>query len=74
MILKNCNLEEFIKRLNGRKIICFGAGSLLKQPIEAIIDSSSSFSNYIDFFVDNDSKKCGLLYEYNNKYFSYARH
>lgn len=69
MILKNCNLEEFIKRLNGRKIICFGAGSLLKQPIEAIIDSSSSFSNYIDFFVDNDSKKCGLLYEYNNKYF-----
>ena len=29
MNLKNCNAENFIKQLSGKKIICFGAGSTL---------------------------------------------
>ena len=31
MILKNCNADEFIRGLNGRKVICFGAGTTLKE-------------------------------------------
>lgn len=63
MILKNCNAEEFIKRLNGRKVICFGAGTTL---VEAEHDKNkiTNLEKYIAFFVDNDKNKHGLKFNY----------
>lgn len=50
--LKACSMEQMLERLNGRKLVCFGAGKhfvkvlevcpALKQRISAIIDNSPS--------------------------------
>lgn len=53
MKLKNCRKNEFVEQLNGRKIVCFGAGAVLLDEEIPIID----LEQHIDFFVDNDSNK-----------------
>ena len=64
MILKNCNAEEFIQSLNGRKIICFGAGSTLIRDQYMYANQINNFENNIAFFVDNDSKKHNSFFKY----------
>lgn len=66
MKLKNCNAKEFIERLEGRKVICFGAGSTL---IEADFEAKKidKLEEHIAFFVDNDLKKQGMEFEYCNQ-------
>lgn len=68
MKLLNCSAEEFIKRLNNKKVICFGAGTTLiqAQTEDAKIEH---LEEHIAFFVDNDKKKQEIKYEYYNKKF-----
>ncbi|MBP3458859.1 MAG: DUF115 domain-containing protein [Lachnospiraceae bacterium] len=63
MRLKNCKGEEFIAALNGRKVICFGAGSTLIEADYEVL-KIDDLEKYIAFFVDNDRNKHGLKFEY----------
>lgn len=63
MRLKNCNAENFIKNLNGRKVICFGAGSTLIEAEYEVL-KIDKLEEHIAFFVDNDVKKHGLKFKY----------
>ena len=65
MRLKNCNAEEFIAGLHGRRIICFGAGSTLIEA-DYEVKKIDCLENHIAFFIDNDKKKHGLKFEYHN--------
>ena len=65
MNLKNCNAENFIKQLSGKKIICFGAGSTLIEA-DFEVKKINDLENHIAFFVDNDTKKHGMKFEYCN--------
>lgn len=64
MILKNCNSKEFIKRLNGRKIICFGAGSTLMREQYIYAHQIDDLEKNIAFLVDNDRNKQGSFFKY----------
>lgn len=63
MRLKNCGADEFINRLKGRKVICFGAGSTLIEADFEVLNIGLLEKN-IAFFIDNDSEKVGLNYQY----------
>lgn len=65
MILKNCNTKEFISILNGRKVICFGAGStpLIREQY-MYSNSINNLENNIAFFIDNDSEKHNSFFIY----------
>ena len=63
MKLKNCNAEQFITNLNGRKVVCFGAGHKMAN-IERTANRIEHLEDYIAFFVDNDRKKQGTRLDY----------
>lgn len=70
MNFKDCPVNEFVKELRGRKVICFGAGGTLIEPevntdIKKIID----LEKHIAFLVDNDTNKQGLSFHYRDKEF-----
>ncbi|MCM1089540.1 MAG: DUF115 domain-containing protein [Muribaculum sp.] len=68
MRLKNSNSKNFIANLNGKKVICFGAGTTLIEADFEVL-KIEELEDHIVFFVDNDTKKHGLMYEYcNHKY------
>ena len=69
MIIKNCDAQTFVENLNNRKVICFGAGTMLKEKGFLMDSNIENLENYIAFFIDNDNKKNGLEYEYNDKKF-----
>ena len=69
MIVRNCNSKQFIENLNGRRVICFGAGTLLIDIKSIRIGKIDYLSRYIDFFVDNDIKRSNTDYFYDNKQF-----
>ena len=48
MKLKNCKAEDFPRRLNGKKVICFGAGSTLIEA-DYEIKKIDHLENYIAF-------------------------
>lgn len=57
MILRNCDMTEFIRRVKGKKLLCFGAGNWLEI-------LCSGFPNYeiekhISYIVDNNSSLWG---------------
>ena len=52
MILRTCNLEEFMSRTNGYTLICFGAGKLLSEFCDIFQDFM--FERRIAFIVDNN--------------------
>ena len=61
MILRTCDLSEFINRTKGRTLVCFGAGSLLSEFCQEFCDFL--FENKIAYIVDNNpslwgTKKC----------------
>ncbi len=66
MKLVNCAVEHFIGRLNGRKVICFGAGTTLIQAQTENV-KINGLEEHIAFFIDNDKSKQGLTYEYCNR-------
>lgn len=68
MRLKNCKAEEFISRLNGRKVICFGAGSTLIEADYEVL-KINELEDHIAFFIDNDQNKHGLKFQYQGKAF-----
>lgn len=51
--------KEFLKAVSGHKIICFGAGRILKQ-VSAFLRSEDLFINML---LDNSEKKWGLCIE-----------
>ena len=56
MVTKNCRLEEFAKRVEGKKLICFGAGvagQLFTSRLEGGV------LGQICLFLDNDQCKWG---------------
>ena len=63
MRLKNCSAVEFIERLKGRKVICFGAGSMLIEADYEVL-KIDQLEEHIAFFIDNDKNKHGLKYKY----------
>lgn len=63
MKLKNCKAEDFPAQLNGRKVICFGAGSTLIEA-DYEIKKIEYLEKHIAFFVDNDQSKHGLKFKY----------
>ena len=65
MILRNCTEGEFIDNLNGRKVICFGAGSSLVER-EQGKGQFEHLEEHIAFLVDNEVSKIGQKYEYRN--------
>ncbi|MCM1089511.1 MAG: hypothetical protein NC413_01610 [Muribaculum sp.] len=65
MKLRNSNAADFIKNLNGRKVICFGAGSSLAER-EQISGEFDSLEEHIAFLVDNDMAKQGSKYLFKN--------
>lgn len=68
MIIKNCDAEKFIERLQGRTVICFGAGVTLKEE-EYEKAQIPKLEEHIAFFIDNDVKKQGLKYQYHGREF-----
>lgn len=68
MKLRNCNAENFISELEGRKAICFGAGSTL---IESDFWESKieKLEEHIAFFIDNDIKKHGNKFKFHGHEF-----
>lgn len=67
MKLKNCNAEQFIENLNGRKVVCFGAGALM---INYEVKKIKHLEEHIAFFVDNDEKKQGKIFQYSGREFN----
>lgn len=67
MKLKNCNAEQFIENLNGRKVVCFGAGALM---ISYEVKKIKRLEEHIAFFVDNDEKKQGKIFQYSGREFN----
>ena len=63
MILKNCDANRFITGLDGKKIICFGAGTTLIEADFEVL-TIPGLEDHIAFFVDNDTKKHDLNYKY----------
>lgn len=68
MQLRNCNSKDFIKKLNGKKVICFGAGSTLIEA-DYEVKKIDGLEKYIAFFVDNDTNKHGAKFKYCNHEF-----
>lgn len=62
---KNCNAQEFIANLNGRKVICFGAGTSLIER-DTVEDDFEHLEEHIAFLVDNNAGKHGQTYQYKN--------
>lgn len=66
MKLKNCNAEQFIENLKGRKVVCFGAGALM---MGYEVKKIEHLEEHIAFFVDNDEKKQGKRFQYSGREF-----
>lgn len=58
MHLKNCDRAEFIKRIQDKRLICFGAGSLILET-EFEVQTIPQLEDYIDCFIDNNPAKWG---------------
>ena len=59
MKLRNCEVEEFEKRTQGKKIICFGA---MNMPVNfCLAYPQFRFEERIIFLADNDKNKCGKM-------------
>ena len=67
MKLKNCSAEQFIENLNGRKVVCFGAGILMSS---YEVKKIEHLEEHIAFFVDNDEKKQGKIFQYSGREFN----
>ncbi len=63
MKLMNCSAADFIEKLDGRKVICFGAGSTLIEADFEVL-RIEDLEKHIAFFIDNDKNKHGLKYKY----------
>ncbi|MDE6981519.1 MAG: DUF115 domain-containing protein [Lachnospiraceae bacterium] len=61
--LRNCGAKEFIERLQGRKVICFGAGSMLIEADYEVL-KIDHLEEHIALFIDNATNKHGLKYKY----------
>lgn len=70
MNFKDSPVNEFISKLQGRKVICFGAGGTLIEPeVNTTIKKIIDLEKYIAFLVDNDTKKQGGKFQYRGKEF-----
>ena len=68
MRLMNCDAKSFIGKLQGRKVICFGAGStLIEADYEVLV--IDGLEDHIAFFVDNDKNKHGAKFRYRGNEF-----
>lgn len=57
MRLRNCRVDEFAEKVISHKFFCFGASEMPEEMCEQY--PQYHFENYIDYFVDNDSRKWG---------------
>ena len=63
-------VDEFIGELNGRKVICFGAGGTLIEPENSRdLEKINGLEDHIAFLVDNDKNKHGSNFRYRNRDF-----
>ena len=61
MKLKNCTLPEFVKKIETKKIYCFGASIMPQEICEEYAEIE--FEKKVVAFVDNDSQKIGKDYK-----------
>lgn len=57
MLLRNCDLMEFMRRMKGKRIVCFGAGRWLEQICEHF--PSYGLEKAYAYLVDNNSALWG---------------
>lgn len=58
MYLKNCNAIEFAKCVRNKKLVCFGAGSMMLETAYEV-HIIPGLEQMVDCFVDNDPQKWG---------------
>lgn len=64
MVLRTCGLDEFIKRIEGNELVCFGAGRMLTEFCDQFKDHT--IEKYIAYIVDNASTLWGTKKRINN--------
>lgn len=52
MILRNCDIRQFVSLAKNRKVVCFGAGALLEDACSEF--KTMGLEKYIAFIVDNN--------------------
>jgi hypothetical protein len=63
MILRNCDMNEFMNRIREKQLICFGAGKYANKIFELF--PRSGIENHIRYFVDNDPALWGTKVHFN---------
>lgn len=66
MVIRNCSVNELIKKMKTKKVVCFGTG---KDFINRLLNAYSEYNleNYIDLLMDNSVDKQGTQMNYNEK-------
>jgi len=57
MILEHCDISEFLFRIEGKRLVCFGAGRELEQLVRSYPEMQTE--NHIAYIVDNNSDLWG---------------
>ncbi|MDR1688874.1 MAG: hypothetical protein LBS21_09740 [Clostridiales bacterium] len=57
MILRNCDIKEFIRRINGKKLVCFGVGKGADSLSQLF--PHYEVEKYFSYIVDNNSELWG---------------
>lgn len=65
MNLQNCDIVEFVKRIQKKKLICFGSGQGLRSFL-SVYDELHIEDNIV-YILDNDKSKHGTLFIYKEK-------
>jgi len=63
--LINCNVLDFSKRIENKRLACFGAGSVFESFLRG--NSDFNFENRIEFIIDNNEKLAGTFKSFNGK-------
>lgn len=66
VIFVNASYDEFVNRIDEKKIIQFGASSAWHYFFKVFPDISTEVLDKTKFIIDNDLKKQGQLFEINN--------
>jgi len=63
--LIDCNVLDFSKRIESKRLVCFGAGSVFDFFLRS--NSDFNFENKIEFIIDNNEKLAGTFKSFNGK-------
>jgi mannosyltransferase OCH1-like enzyme len=61
----NCNISDFSKRIENKRLVCFGAGRVFESFLKNYRDFN--FENKIEFIIDNNENLAGTFKNFNGK-------